>query len=203
MTTDERPPGAPDWVAELEVAAPDVVAVWRLIDTDNDAARDELEARSGRLGAAAILAQQEVVAKALEEVLGAMPNAMLRAPGGEADWNVSQAFAHTTGARRYLPAAAAMAASGRWPADDPPRVIPGIPGPADLDREMLMAYLAKSRRSQALSASAINGHEADPCPMDHPLIGHRLSCGAWLLFAGVHDAMHLEQLHGLLGSAEA
>ena len=203
MTTDERPPGVPDWVAELEVAAPDVVAVWRLIDTDNDAARDELEARSGRLGAAAILAQQEVVAKALEEVLGAMPNAMLRAPGGEADWNVSQAFAHTTGARRYLPAAAAMAASGRWPADDPPRVIPGIPGPADLDREMLMAYLAKSRRSQALSASAINGHEADPCPMDHPLIGHRLSCGAWLLFAGVHDAMHLEQLHGLLGSAEA
>ena len=143
------------------------------------------------------------MAEALEDVLADMPEEMLRAPGGEGDWNVSQAFAHTTGARRYLPAAAAMAASGRWPADDPPRVTPGIPGPADLDREMLMTYLAKSRRSQALSASAISGHEADPCPMDHPLIGHRLSCGAWLLFAGVHDAMHLEQLHGLLDSAGA
>jgi hypothetical protein len=203
MTTDERAPVMPDWVAELEVAAPDVVAVWRLIDIDKDAARDELEARSSRLGAAAILAQQEKVAEALEDILADMPEGMLRAPGGEADWNVSQAYAHTTGARRYLPAAAAMAASGRWPADDPPRVTPGIPGPADLDREMLMTYLAKSRRSQALSASAISGHEADPCPMDHPLIGHRLSCGAWLLFAGVHDAMHLEQLHGLLDSAGA
>ena len=192
---------ARDWVADLERDAPDVVAVWRLIDVDNDAARDELEARSGPGSAAAVLAQQEVVAQALEAVLTAMPDDMLRAPGGEADWNASQAFAHTTGARRYLPAAAAMAANGRWPADGPPRITPGIPGPADLDREALMTYLTKSRRSQALSASAISGHETDPCPMDHPLIGHRLSCCAWLLFAGVHDAMHLEQLHKLLDSA--
>jgi hypothetical protein len=33
------------------------------------------------------------------------------------------------------------------------------------------------------------------------MIGHRISCGAWLLFAGVHDAMHLEQLHGLMDRA--
>jgi hypothetical protein len=201
MTSDTTARHTPDWVAELETGAPDVIAVWWLMDVDQDAARHELEARSGLGRAAAILAQQEVVADALEAILLAMPDEMLLEPGGEADWNVSQAFAHTTGARRYLPAAAAMAANGRWPADDPPRVVPGIPGPADLDREALMGYLAKSRRSQALSASAISGHETDPCPMDHPMIGHRISCGAWLLFAGVHDAMHLEQLHGLMDRA--
>jgi hypothetical protein len=32
----------------------------------------------------------------------------------------------------------------------------------------------------------------------------RLRCGEWLLFAGVHDLMHLEQLHRLLAeSAES
>jgi hypothetical protein len=195
---------ARDWVTEIERGAPDVVAIWRLIDYDrpNDdysAARADLEARSG--DAARSLAQQEVIAEALEAILVSLPDELLRAPGGEADWNVSQAFAHTTGARRYLPAAAAMWASGRWPEDDPPRVTPGIPGPDDLDREGLMTFLNKSRRSQAVSAAAIAGHEAEMCPMDHPLIGHPLSCGAWLLFAGVHDLMHLEQLHGLAGDA--
>lgn len=195
---------ARDWVAEIEPRAPDVVAIWRLIDYDrpNDdysAARADLESRSGN--AARSLEQQEAIAEALDAILRALPDALLRAPGGESDWNVSQAFAHTTGARRYLPAAAAMWASGKWPADNPPRVIPGIPGPDDLDREALMVFLNKSRRSQALSASAIAGHEAEICPMDHPLIGHKLSCGAWLLFAGVHDLMHLEQLHRLAGDA--
>ncbi len=49
---------------------------------------------------------------------------------------------------------------------------------------------------------AIAGHEADPCPMDRPLVG-RLRCGEWLLFAGVHDLMHLRQLHGLRAAAGA
>jgi DinB superfamily len=193
--------GARDWVAEIEFGAPDVVAVWRAIDPDQEgddyrALRADLEARSG--DAARSLAEQEVIADALEAILAAIPDETLRAPGGEGDWNVSQAYAHTTGARRYLPAAAAMWASGRWPADDPPRVTPGIPGPEDLDREALLVFLNKSRRSQAVSATAIAGHEAEICPMEHPLIGHRLSCGAWLLFAGVHDLMHLEQIHGLI-----
>jgi hypothetical protein len=195
---------ARDWVADLEFGAPDVVAVWRLIDPDQEtddysAARDELERRSH--DAARSLAQQEAIAEALEAILMSLPEELLRAPGGEADWNVSQAFAHTTGARRYLPAAAAMWASGRWPADEPPRVTPGIPGPEDLDRDALMTFLNKSRRSQAVSAAAIAGHEAEVCPMEHPLIFGRLSCGAWLMFAGVHDLMHLEQLHGLAGDA--
>jgi hypothetical protein len=49
----------------------------------------------------------------------------------------------------------------------------------------------------AESAAAIDGHESEPCPLEHPLVG-RLRCGEWLLFAGVHDLMHLEQLHRLI-----
>jgi DinB superfamily len=190
------------WWDELEPAAPDVVAVWLQIDPDNfsddySAAREELRRRAGSGSAARVLAQQEAVGDALEAILAEMPDSLLQAPGGEEDWNVAQAFAHTTGSRRYLAAAAAMAAAGKWPTDDPPRVQPGVPGPAEADREMLMTYLNKSRRSMALSAATIAGHETDPCPMDHPLIGSRLTCGEWLLFCGVHDLMHLEQLHNL------
>jgi hypothetical protein len=46
------------------------------------------------------------------------------------------------------------------------------------------------------AARSIAGHELDPCPLDHPLVG-RLRCGEWLLFSGVHDLMHLDQLERL------
>jgi hypothetical protein len=52
------------------------------------------------------------------------------------------------------------------------------------------------------SARQIAGHETDPCPLDHPLVG-RLRCGEWVLFAGVHDVMHLEQLHGIAAALAA
>ena len=203
MTAAE--PNSPEWVAELEGSAPDVVAIWRLIDPDDfsrdySATRDELTRRAGPGSAAGVLAQQEAIADALEAILAEMPEELLQAPGGEGDWNVAQAFAHATGSRRYLAAAAAMAARGEWP-DPPPVVTPGIPGPADADRQVLLTLLGKSRRSMALSAAAIAGHETDPCPLDHPLIGARLLCGEWLLFCGVHDLMHLEQLHNLLDRA--
>jgi hypothetical protein len=29
-----------------------------------------------------------------------------------------------------------------------------------------------------------------------------LRCGEWLLFAGVHDMLHLEQLHGIISRRE-
>ena len=191
---------ATPWLAALEPLAPDVVAVWQTIDDEGPeirglAFRRELRRRAGPGSAAAILAQQEAIADALGAVLSAMPEPLLRAPGGEGDWNVAQAFAHTTGARRWLAHAAALAARGEWPADAPV-VVPGVPGPADADRGTLLTLLAKSRRSLAISAEAIAGHEADPCPLDHPLVGH-LRCGEWLLFAGVHDLMHLRQLHRL------
>jgi hypothetical protein len=111
---------------------------------------------------------------------------------------VAQTFAHTTGSRRWLAHAAALAARGEWPANAP-EVVPGVPGPADASLETLLLLLAKSRRSLATSAEAIAGHESDPCPLDHPLVGH-LRCGEWLLFTGVHDLMHLRQLHRLRGT---
>lgn len=195
---------APAWLAALEPVAPDVVAVWQAIDDEGPrirgiAFRREIRRRAGPGSAAAILAQHEAIADALEAVLARMPEPLLRAPGGEGDWNVAQAFAHTTGSRRWLAHAGALAARGEWPADAP-RVVPGVPGPADATRETLLTLLAKSRRSLVTSAEAIAGHEAEPCPLDHPLVG-RLRCGEWLLFAGVHDLMHLRQLHGLLASA--
>jgi len=197
---------APAWPAALEPRAPDVVAVWRAIDDQGPmiggiAFRREIRRRAGPGSAAGILAQHEAIADALGAVLSDMPEPLLRAPGGEGDWNVAQAFAHTTGSRRWLAHAAALAARGEWPAD-PPRVVPGVPGPADADPQTLLTLLAKSRRSLAMSAEAIAGHEAEPCPLDHPLVG-RLRCGEWLLFAGVHDLMHLRQLHELKTSAEA
>lgn len=189
--------GAPARLGALERSAPDVVAVWRATDGGPMTFRREIRRRSGPGTAAQVFAQQEAVAEALAAALDATTEEQLRAPGGEEDWNVAQAFAHTTAARRWLAHAGALAAAGRWP-EEAPAVQPGVPGPADASRELLQTYLAKSRRSMATSAEAIAGRESDPCPLEHPLIG-RLRCGEWLLWAGVHDLMHLEQLHRLLG----
>ena len=191
---------APAWLAALQPRAPDMVAVWQTIDDEEPVIRGlafshEIRRRAGPGSAARVLAQHEAIADALASVLNDLPEPLLRAPGGEGDWNVAQAFAHTTGSRRWLAHAAALAARGEWPAEAP-RVVPGIPGPADADRGTLLLLLAKSRRSLATSAEAIAGHESEPCPLDHPLVGH-LRCGEWLLFAGVHDLMHLRQLHRL------
>jgi len=72
--------------------------------------------------------------------------------------------------------------------------MPGIPGDAHLDRRDLVRKLGQSQRVIDRSAHQIAGHETDPCPLEHPQVG-RLRCGEWLLFSGVHDLMHLEQLH--------
>jgi len=131
--------------------------------------------------------------------LRALPDSALRMPGGEADWNVAETFAHTTAARRWLPRQAALSASGEWP-DEAPVVQPGVPGRPDATRDELLTLLEKSRHSMELSARQIAGHETQPCPLEHPLIG-RLRCGEWLLWAGVHDLMHLEQLDRIATSA--
>jgi hypothetical protein len=185
------------WVEALDASAPDVVACWRVADQLRPLRR-ELRARVAVGDAPRILAQQEAVAEALAGALAATNDEQLRAPGGEGEWNVAEAFAHATAARRFIAAWAAMAAAGEWPADDPPRVRPSIPGRADATREDLIVLLDKSRRSMRESAAKIAGHEMERCPLDHPLVGH-LRCGEWLLFVGVHDLMHLEQLHRLLG----
>jgi hypothetical protein len=195
-------PGADDWAqaqARLAASAPGVLAAWRALDETRAgliAARRELRMRVIPGSAPVILAEQEAVADELARILRALPTAALREPGGEEDWNTSQAFFHTTAARRFLAAWAALAASDSWPAGETPVVTPSIPGPDDLDVDELLVLLEKSRRSMARSAAAITGHETDRCPLDHPLVGH-LRCGEWLLFVGVHDLMHLEQLHAI------
>ena len=154
--------------------------------------------RPCRLGdAPRILAQQEAIGDALEAVLRGLPDELLRAPGGEEDWNVAQAFAHTTAARRFLATWASLdAGDGEWPEADPPRVTPSVPGRPDATRDELLVLLEKSRVAQRSAAERITGHERQRCRMDHPLVGH-LRCGEWLVFVGIHDLMHLEQLHRL------
>ena len=191
---------APAWLAALETDAPDVIACWRALDSSFSglrALRRELLHRVHAGDAPRILAQQEAVATQLGLMLAAMPEELLRAPGGEGDWNVAQAFAHTTAARRFLGAWAALDAGGTWPATDPPTVTPSIPGRPDATREELLVLLEKSARAMRKAAERIEGNERQRCGMDHPLVGH-LRCGEWLLFLGIHDCMHLEQMQGLL-----
>jgi len=188
---------APAWLASVEAGAPDTVAAWNALGNRFAGVRGlrrVLDERVTDGDAPRIFTEQEILAKALDEALAASPDAALRVPGGEEDWNVAQTFAHVTAARRFLPTWAAMAAAGNWPADDPPRVRPSIPGDPAATRDELLVLLTKSRRAQERAAEQLTGHESQPCPLDHPLVG-RLRCGDWLLFAGVHDLMHLEQLH--------
>jgi len=189
----------PAWPGRLEADAPDVVACWRVFDWELaglKAVRRELRARVHEGDVPRVLAQQEAVGNELERVLRALPERVLRAPGGEEDWNVAQAFAHTTAARRFLATWASLDAAGEWPEERPPVVTPSIPGPADATVEQLAILLDKSRVAIRAAAARIEGHELDRCLMKHPLIGH-LRCGEWLLFVGVHDLMHLEQLDRL------
>jgi hypothetical protein len=189
----------PAWAVALEADAPDVVACWRIFNWDLSglrALRRELRHRVAEGDAPRILAQQEAIGDTLGSVLRVLPEPLLRAPGGEEDWNVAQAFAHTTAARRFLATWAALDTDGSWPEEHPPSVTPSVPGRADASREDLLVLLDKSARALRDAAGRIEGHERQRCRMDHPLIGH-LRCGEWLLFVGIHDLMHLEQLHRL------
>ena len=183
-----------DWVDALAADAPDVVAAWRGIDEGAFlSVRREVRRRAGPGSSDAILGQLQATAAALVEIVDSLPDEAFAMPGGEADWTVAEAIGHDAAARSGLVLAAALAASGRWPANVP-RVVPSVPGPPGLGRSDLVRKLDQSQRIVARSARQIAGHESDPCPLDHPLVG-RLRCGEWLLFAGVHDVMHLEQLH--------
>jgi hypothetical protein len=186
-----------DWVDALEAGAPDVVAAWRGIDAGQFiSVRREVRRRAGEGTAERCAAQLAVLAEALTSIVTDLPEAAFGLPGGEGDWTVAQAIGHDVQARSGLVLAASLAASGRWPADAP-TVIPGVPGSPDATRDELVRKIAQSQRLIDRASRAIAGHETDPCPLEHPLVG-RLRCGEWILFAGVHDVMHLEQLHGLV-----
>ena len=188
------------WVDALEPGAPDVVAAWRGIDAGAFlSVRREVRRRAGEGSAERLVGELAVLAEALIAVVDRLSDADLRRPGGEEDWNVAQAVGHDCDARAGLCLAASRAATVRWPTDAP-RVVPGVPGSAEADRSTLIRRIAQSQRIVERCARTVAGHELDPCPLEHPLVG-RLRCGEWLLFAGVHDLMHLEQLHRLAGTA--
>jgi hypothetical protein len=182
------------WLDEIEAAAPDPVAAFRNIEAGRFiTVRREVRRRT-QAGSAPVLAPQlAALADALDAIVARLPEAAFGAPGGEGDWTVAEAIGHDAHARAGLTMAGALAASGRWPADAP-AVVPGVPGLTGASRDELRRRLAASQRVVERSARTIEGHETEPCPLEHPLVG-RLRCGEWLLFAGVHDLMHLEQLH--------
>lgn len=184
------------WADALEPGAPDVVAAWRGIDSGRFVSvRREVRRRAGIGTAESIAAQLATLADALAAIVENADETLLRADGGEEDWNVAQAIGHDCDSRAGLSLAAARAASGTFP-PDAPRVVQGIPGAADADRDTLLRRIAQSQRIVERSARTVAGHEDTPCPLDHPQVG-RLRCGEWLLFAGVHDLMHLDQLHAM------
>ncbi len=190
------------WADALEPGAPDLVAVWRAIDVGELLRlRRELRRRVGPGTATGIALQLSALADALIAIVGSLTDRELARPGGEADWNVAQAVGHTAESRAGLALAAMKAATGHWP-DDAPVVVPGIPGDAGADPAELVRRIATSQRIVERAARAVTGHEADPCPLVHPQVG-RLRCGEWLAFAGVHDLMHLDQLHVMLDVTRA
>lgn len=192
----------PPWVDALETGAPDVVAAWRAFDAGQAIRlRREVRRRSGAGSADRIVAQLGATAEALAAVVAGLPDEAFGLPGGEEDWTAAEVIGHDVASRQGLVLAASLAASGRWPSDAP-AVVPGVPGATTASRDDLLKMIASSRRVVARLARPVGGHELDDCRLEHPLVG-RLRCGEWLLFAGVHDLMHLEQLHRLAGRGAA
>ncbi len=186
-----------DWVDALAPGAPDIVAAWRGIGEGQFiSVRREVRRRSTEGSAHGLATQLATLADALTGMVETLPEDLLRAPGGEADWNVAQAIGHDCDARAGLCLAASLAAGGRWPSNAA-TVVPGIAGAPDADRATLLRRIARSQRLVERAARTIQGRELEPCPLEHPQVG-RLRCGEWLLFAGVHDLIHLDQLHGLV-----
>jgi hypothetical protein len=186
----------PAWLDELDEASPDPVAAFRNIEAGKFiTVRREVRRRTAMGTAAGLARQLAALAEALDAIVSRLPEAAFDAPGGEGDWTVAEAIGHDAHARAGLTMAGALAATGRWP-EGTPAVVPGIPGERAATREDLRRRIATSQRLVERSAQKIEGHETEPCPLEHPLVG-RLRCGEWLLFAGVHDLMHLEQLHGI------
>ena len=183
-------------VDELAWRAPDIYSAWAGIEAGEESSvRREVRRVAGRGSAEDVRVELASLTEELANVVRTLRDDAFALPGGEADWNVAETLGHTVQTRVGLTLAASLAASGRWPADAP-MVTPSVPGPADATRAELLRKIAQSQRLIDRAVRAIAGHETAPCPLEHPLVG-RLRCGEWLLFAGVHDLMHLEQLYRL------
>lgn len=116
----------PSVTATLEADAPDVIAAWQVADSLR-ALRRELRRRVGVGSAQQILAQQETIADALGSLLDRLPEAAMRAPGGEEDWNVAHGRACPQRSRRSTRPAARRGARGPSSAqvDRSPRAVRG------------------------------------------------------------------------------
>lgn len=190
------PEATSGWLDELEVDAPAVVAAFRSVEAGRFiSVRREVRRRAGAGSAGHVATELAVIAAALTRIVESLPEPAFAAPGGEENWSVAEAIGHDADSRAGLAMAGALAATDRFPVDAP-AVVPGIPGERGHARVALIRRIAASQRIVERAARSIAGHEQDPCPLEHPLVG-RLRCGEWLLFAGVHDLMHLEQLHGI------
>jgi hypothetical protein len=195
-------PPSGSWLDALDATAPDVVAAFRNIEAGKFiAVRREIRRRMAPGASPTVVPQLAAIAAAFDAMIEGLPEAAFDEPGGEGDWNVTEAIGHVAHARAGLTTAGALAAAGRFP-PDAPVVVPGVPGEGSARRDELRRRIAVSQRIVERSARAIQGHETDPCPLDHPLVG-RLRCGEWLLFSGVHDLMHLEQLHEIAARCAA
>lgn len=181
---------------DLRAAAPDVVAIHEALGDGRPLElRRLLRALADAGTASRSAAQLDAVAQTIADLVAGLPDRVLLEPGGEGDWNVAQVVGHVADSRSGVALAAALAATGRFP-PGAPAVVPGIAGAADASRQEVLHRLATSRRLVARAARSIAGHETVPCPLEHPFIG-RLRCGEWLLFAGVHDLLHVEQLRAI------
>ena len=202
-TATDRPAAMSDWVADLEPDAPDIVAAWRGIE-----AEQFLSVRA-RSGAGPGDGSADADRRPARRLAGGDRRPRRSAPGatrsrcpaarGTGTWPRRSATSRRRGRASCSPPGSPRPAAGR---PTPRRSIPGIPGPVDADREELVRRLVQSQRIIARSAGPGRRPRVDPCPLDHPLVG-RLRCGEWLLFAGVHDLMHLEQLHAIAASRRA
>ena len=187
------------WVDELEPGAPDIVAAWRGIESGPDrrgptggpAGWPATERRSASSRNSRRWPRRSRPSSA------AMSGADLRAGWRRGGLERRAGDRADCDARAGLSLAAAKAAAGQWPPTRRgcrARRSPVRPTPT---ARRLLRKIAQSQRIVERSARTVTGHETDPCPLVHPLVG-RLRCGEWLVFAGVHDLMHLEQLHTMM-----
>ena len=132
------------------------------------------------------------LADALTAIVEALPDEAFALPGGEEDWNVAQCIGHDCEARVGLCLAASLAArdAGRR---TPRRSSRGSPARRTAIATTSLRKIAQSQRLVERVARDGRRPRGGPVPARPPQVG-RLRCGEWLLFAGVHDLMHLEQL---------
>ena len=180
---------------ELRSTAPDIVARVATASTPSAllSVRREVRRRAGPGTAARIVPQLAVAGDALAGIVRTLPETafgMARRRGGLDGRPGGRSCRRCSGRPRDggVPRGAAAASRPTHPRSCPASRVRPTPRATHLVRR-----LATTQRIMERAARAIAGHEVTECPLVHPLVG-RLRCGEWLLFAGVHDLMHLEQL---------